>query len=151
MRILQEMPSFVELQIPWIDVLDGQVSQPSVQGAFLRRLTYDSSTDISTLLLPRLQAVTLCGPLPFDDHHPADMVQSRLFERPPDVACILFVGLQYHRQLEQTAAYQLRKFREEGLNLVEKRVQIEQRKDSKEWDGFRLEGPNFSPFCHLRL
>ena len=136
--LLQSLPSIVELHILWVDTTVAEGYQPIVDDNFLRLLTCNESLDTPPVLLPKLQAIMLWGPLLFDDQSLVNMIQTRLLKPPPSVACLAYVGLYYHRQWDKGAMKRLESFRASGLELIVEKVPTNKQQLFPEWDGFQL-------------
>jgi len=137
--LLQELSSLVELHIFCAATTDAEGRLPIVDDDLLTRLTCNTSSDIQSILLPNLRAITLWGTLPFGGHNLFNMVQSRFLEPPPYVARFAYVRLQYNREWDELVIRRLERLREDGLELLIENLPISRYRGCCLWDGFRLD------------
>jgi hypothetical protein len=111
---LFELPSLSELEIDsvwyWGPELDDCFGE-----AVLSQLTIIDGKP--ACILPNLQVLQLWGPMQFDDHRFADMVQSRWCEPPRHIARLESIRLRYHREWDKEAIGRLGQLQDEGLEF----------------------------------
>jgi hypothetical protein len=94
LSLLQELPSLQELQILSVNRRHPEGYQPIADEEIYRKLTYNTSSDTSLILAPKLQAITLRSTLLIGNDELVDMIHSRL-KPPAALTRLAYVKLQY--------------------------------------------------------
>jgi hypothetical protein len=117
---LAELPSLIELEVGVVRHLDNPNQLGCFNDTVLSRLNprHDNPANEGICLLPRLRVLKLWGPMEFNDHTFADMVQSRWCEPLPHVTRLEYISLKYYREWDEEAIARLAEFRNDGLGLL---------------------------------